>query len=169
MSFPAELRRYLLLVITSSVILAGAAGIALFIAFLAGPATQSPIPFLLFAIVALPVALFGIFFVPRWYHRAGYIVASTSPVAAVATLTLEADSDSTSLYAAVFLPQPSATPVEHIAILIPRWNVRSVLGSSLAVHLYVDPASSRLVAISTEHGLLWCMPTGQVVRAGSAA
>jgi sterol desaturase/sphingolipid hydroxylase (fatty acid hydroxylase superfamily) len=75
-SFPPELRRYRLLVITSSVLLAGAAGVALFVAFSPRPVTQSPLPFVLFAIVAVPVALFGVFFVPRWYHRAGYIVAS---------------------------------------------------------------------------------------------
>ena len=115
------------------------------------------------------MAAFGLFFVPRWYHRAAFVVSTTSPLAATATLTLDNGSDSTSLYAAVSGPQSSSIHLERIALLIPRWNVRSVLGSSLPVRLHIDPSNSRLVAISTEHGMLWCMPTGQVVRARGAA
>ncbi len=115
------------------------------------------------------MAAFGLFFVPRWYHRAAYVVSTTSPLAATATLSLESGSDSTSLYAAVSLPQSSSGHLEGITLLIPRWNVRSVLDSPLPVRLYVDPSSSRLVAISTERGMLWCMPTGQVVQPSDAA
>jgi hypothetical protein len=97
------------------------------------------------------------------------VVSTTSPLAATATLTLDNGSDSTSLYAAVSGPQSSSIHLERIALLIPRWNVRSVLGSPLPVRLHVDPSNSRLVAISTEHGMLWCMPTGQVVQASGAA
>jgi len=168
-SFPPELRRYRLLVITSSLLLGGAGGFALIAALSPPSGSDSRIPLALFAIAALPVAAFGLFFVPRWYHRAAYVVSTSSPLAATATLSLESGSDSTSLYAAVSLPQPSSGHLERIALLIPRWNVRSVLGSSLPVRLYVDPSGSRLVAISTEHGMLWCMPTGQVVQASGAA
>jgi len=168
-SFPPELRRYRLLVITSSLLLAGAGGLALVAALSPSRGTDSRIPLVIFAIAALPVAAFGLFFVPRWYHRAAYVVATTSPLAATATLSLEAGSDSTSLYAAVSLPHISFGRMERIALLIPRWNVRSVLGSSLPVRLHVDPSNSRLVAISTEHGMLWCMPTGEIVPASGAA
>jgi hypothetical protein len=168
-SFPPELRRYRLLVVASSFLLAGAGSFALVAASSAPPGTASRIPLVIFAITALPVAAFGLFFVPRWYHRAAYVVSTTSPLAATATLSLEAGSDSTSLCAAVSLPQSSSGRLERIALLIPRWNVRSVLGLSLPVRLHVDPSNSRLVAISTEHGMLWCMPTGQVVPASGAA
>jgi hypothetical protein len=167
-SFPPELRRYRLLVITSSLLLAGAGGFALIAALLPEHTETSPIPLFLFAIAALPMAAFGLFFVPRWYHRAAHVVSTTSPLAATATLTLET-SDPNSLYADVSVPQSSPIQLERIALLIPRWNVRSVLGSSLPVGLHIDPSNSRLMAISTEHGMLWCMPTGQVIRASGAA
>ncbi len=168
MSFPLELRRYRLAVITTSLLVGGAGGFALFAAMSLESGTDSLV-LVLFAIVILPLAGFGLFFVPRWYHRAGHIVSSTSPIAAVATLTLETDSDSTSLYAAVSLPHSPTKLLKRVAVLSPKWDVRSLLGSSLSVQLYVDPASSRLVAISTENGLLWCMPTGQVIQVNRAA
>ena len=168
MSFPPELRRYRRLVITSSLLLAGAGGFALVAALSPGHTETSPIPLFLFAIFTLPMAAFGLIFVPRWYHRAAFVVSTTSPLAATAILTLDNGSDSTSLYAAVSGPQSSSIHLERIALLIPRWNVRSVVGSPLPVRLHVDPSNSRLVAISTEHGILWCMPTGQVVRARGA-
>jgi hypothetical protein len=167
-TFPPELKRYRLLVVGSSLFLAGVGGVSLFLALSPGSSERSPIPFVLFAIVAFAVSAFGLFFVPRWYRRAAHIVSTTPPLPGFAILTLEADSESTALYAMVSTPDPAARPLERIALLIPRWKVQPLLGASLSVGLHIDPSSSRLMAISTEHGVLWCMPTGTVVRRSSA-
>jgi len=167
-SLPPELRRHCLLAIAMSLLVGGAGVGALFVAISPELSSGSPVPFVLFAIVIIPLAAYWLFCVPRWYRRAAHVVGSTSPMAAVATFTLDTI-DSTSLYAAVSLPQSSVTPPKPVTLLCPRWNVRSVLGSALSVQLYVDPASRRLVAISTEHGMLWCIPPGQVVQASHAA
>lgn len=162
--FPPELSRYRFLVVGSSLLLAGAGGVALFIAFSADPAGRSPIPFVLFALIAFAVSGFGLFFVPRWYRRAANVVATNAPLPGLATLTLESGTDSTSLYATVSTLEPSARPLERIGLLIPRWDVRPLLGVSLTVDLHIEPSSSRLMAISTDRGVLWCMPAGRVVR-----
>jgi len=164
-SFPPELGRYRLMVVGSSLLLAGMGGGALFVALSPDAGGRSPIPFVLFAVVAFAVSAFGIFFVPRWYRRAALVVSTAPRVPGIVSLTLEADSESTSLYATVSTPDPSFRLLERIALLIPRWDIRPLLGSSLSVGLHVDPSSSRLMAISTERGVLWCMPTGTVVPA----
>jgi hypothetical protein len=162
MSFPIELRRYLLTAITASLLIGGAGGFALFAATALTSGTDSLV-LVLVAIVFLSFAGFGLFFIPRWYHRAGHIVSSTTPIAAVATFTLETDSDSTSLSAAVSVPHSPTKLRKQIAVLSPKWDRRALLGSSRSVQLFIDPSSSRLVAISTEKGMLWCMPMGQVI------
>jgi len=162
--FPPELRRYRLVVVASSLFLAGAGGIALHAAFSPDPVGSSPIPFVLFAAVAFSVSGFALFFVPRWYRRAVHLVSTTAPLPGRATLTLEEDSESTSLFATVSTPEAPDGPMDRIALLMPRWAFRPFLGRPLVVGLHVDPSSSRLMAISTEHGLLWCMPMGCVVR-----
>lgn len=162
--FPPELSGYRFLVVGSSLLLAGAGSVALFVAFSGDSTGGSPIPFVLFALIAFAVSGFGLFFVPRWYRRAANVVATTTPWPGLATLTLETDSDSTSLYATVSTLETSARPLGHIAVLMPRWDVRPLLGASLSVDLHIEPSSSHLVAISTDRGLLWCMPTGWIAR-----
>ena len=164
MSFPPELRRYRLTVIAVSLLVGGAGVVALIVATLPATSTGSVIALGLYAIVVLPLATFGLFFVPRWYRRAGQVVATTSPIAGVAVLTLESSSDSDSLYATVSIPKTSTRPLKEVALLHPKWDVQSLLGSSQSVQLYVDPDGSRLVAIATDHGMLWCMPTGQILK-----
>jgi hypothetical protein len=164
--FPPELRRYRLIVVGASLFLAGAGAIALIAALSPDTTRRSAIVLALFAIAALAVSGFGLLFVPRWYRRAAYVVSTAAPFPGVATLTLDSDSDSTSLYADVSTSEPSIRPLHRVALLIPRWDVRPFVGSSLEVGLHVDPGSSRLMAISSKPGVLWCMPTGQVMRHG---
>jgi hypothetical protein len=161
---PPELRRYRLIVVASSLLLAAAGSIALLVILAPDPAPRPAIPLVLFAVVALAVTAYGLFFVPRWYHRAAYVISTSAPLSSVATLTLETDTESTSLYAAVSTAEASAQPLDRIALLMPRWDVRRFLDAPLAVDLYIDLSSSRLVAISSKHGVLWCMPSGHVVR-----
>ena len=168
MTFPAELRRYRITVVLASLLLAAAGVVALGLVLTASSGTGSPIPFLLFAVVTLPIAAFGLVGVPRWYRRAGRIVSSTAPHPALATLSLDEGSDSTALYAEVRWSQGSAEPLHPVALVIPAWDVRPLLGLQLPVGGYVDPERSRLVALSTPQGMLWCVPPGRIVSHGSS-
>lgn len=168
-SFPPELRRYRLVVLAASLGLASAGTAAGVIA--ASPTTTREAAWVLavFAITALVVAGFGIVCVPRWYRRAGYVVTAIPPVQSVATLLLESDSDSTSLYATVARPEDTIECMDRVALLIPQWDIHPLLGLCLPVALHVDPSTSRLMAITTQGGVLWCMPRGQRVRNRTAA
>jgi len=163
-SFPPELRGYRIVVVGSSLFLAGVGAVALFVA-LSPNTTGGPVIFLvLFAIAAFAVSVFGLVFVPRWYRRAACVVSTAVPLPGAVTLLLESDSESTSLYATITRPEASAEVLTRVSVLIPRWDVRPFLGTSLSVDLHVDPSTSRLMAITSKHGILWCMPTGQIVR-----
>jgi hypothetical protein len=73
------------------------------------------------------------------------------PVPGSATLRLESDSDSTSLYARV--------GAGELALIVPRWGVNALLGGPVAVDLYVNPRTSGIVALRTDRGLLWTIPS----------
>jgi len=167
-SFPPELQRYRFMVVGSSLLLAGAGLAALVLAFSPGSENRSLIPFVAFAIVAFAVSGFGLFFAPRWYRRAADVVSGIPPVSGMATFTVEEDSDSTSLYAAVSAGDLSAPSRVRVALLFPRWDVRPLCGAPQSVRLHIDPFNSRLMAVTTTRGTLWCMPTGHVLRHHSA-
>ncbi|SBO42094.1 hypothetical protein [Cyanobium sp. NIES-981] len=167
MTFPAELRRYRLTVLVASLLLAAVGVAALAVALAPSTNAGNPIPYLLFAAATLPVALFGLIGVPRWYRRAGRIVAGTPPRPALASLRLEEGSDSTALYAEVRIGESAAQALDAVALLIPAWDVGPLLGGPMPVGLYVDPERCRLVAIAVPQGMLWCLPPGRIIPDGS--
>jgi hypothetical protein len=163
-SFPPELRRYLTIVVGLSLFLACAGAVALFVA-VSPNTTGGPVSVLmLFAVAAFSLSVFGLVYVPRWYRRAACVVNTAVPLPGAATLLLESESESTSLYATISRPEASAEVLDRVAVLFPRWDIRPFLGTSISVDLHVDPSTSRLMAITSKHGVLWCIPTGQVLR-----
>lgn len=152
--FPPELKRYRLIVFSASLLLGGAG-----VAVLLYPPEGSPtLPRLLFAALALAMSGFGFFAVLRWYQRAAYVVATVLPRPCSASLHIDEDSDSTSLYVSLLLSEYEA-PV-RVEVIMPRWDVHDFLNTVYAVNLYIDPSNTRLMAIDTPHGRLWCMPIG---------
>jgi hypothetical protein len=168
MTLPRELRRYRLTVLLASLLLTAVGVGALALALTGSAGMAGPIPLLLFAAVTLPVALFGLIGVPLWYRRAVRIVSSTTPRPVLATLSLDEGSDSTCLDAELHGLKGAAGPLDAVALLIPTWDVRPLLGTPLDVGAYVDPERRRLVALSTPRGMLWCLPPGRLIADGSS-
>ena len=84
------------------------------------------------------------------------------------TLLAESDSESTTLYAEVHLLSNAAASL-RIAVLVPRWEYRSLLGKSQSAGLFIEPTTSRPMAISTQRGMLWCIPHNGSAKVLSAA
>lgn len=153
LSFPPELKRYRYIVISASLLLGGAGAAVLFF-----PPEASPtLPRLLFAMTALMMSGIGCWVMWYWYPRAVYVVATTTPRPFFASLHLN-EEKFTILYASVLLSEYE--PPVRVAVIMPRWNVRVFLNRIDTVKLYIDPSSSRLMAIATPHGMLWCIPLG---------
>lgn len=152
--FPSELKRYRRLVISASLLLGVAGAAVLFF-----PPEGSPtLPRLLFATMALVMSGFGFFVILRWYQRAAYVVATVMPRNFSASLHIAKNSNYPTLYASVLLSEYE--PPVRVAVIMPHWNVREFLNTIYTVNLYVDPSNSRLMAIDTPYGRLWCMPIG---------
>lgn len=154
-----DLRRYTALAFFSSG-LVGIAGVALLVMVAVKSSAVDEIPMLvalLFCAVSLVVAYLGVVITPRWYRNATRVVTSERPVAGAMTLRIDKGSDSTALYARLYLPHGPA-PDEEIALLFPRWDVKRVLAPMTRVSVYRDPDSSDVVAIETSQGRLWSRP-----------
>ena len=158
-----ELRRQVLVGSICSAVV-GIAGLAALVAAWWSP-SQPRWPFLLVAAAFFSVAYVGIVIAPRWYRRASRVVASIQPTVATIVIHLEADSDSTSLYAS-FATSPSAASaeVERFPLVIPRWRIDSHLGTPIEAKVYRDPFSQRPVAFEITSGLLWCFPYARTAR-----
>jgi hypothetical protein len=157
-----DLRKQILVTSVSSTAL-GVAGLAALIVAWRSP-SEPRWPLLLFAAASIPIAYIGLVIAPRWYRRASRVVASVRPTRTAIVLRLEADSDSTSLYASFATP-PATAEVEPEAfpLVIPRWRVDLLLGTSIEADVYCDPSSQRPVAFRVPSGLLWCLPYARAV------
>jgi hypothetical protein len=145
-----DLRRHVAGTFVSSALL-GLVGVAVVAAAAMG---RAPVPLwaaLVFGAVSLAVGWLGVVVAPRHYRESSRTVASVQPVPGSATLRLESDSDSTSLYARV--------GAGELALIVPRWGVNALLGGPVAVDLYVNPRTSGIVALRTDRGLLWTIPS----------
>ena len=152
-----DLRRHVLITSVSSAALGVAGLIALTIAW---RSPSSPrLPFFLFGGAALSVAYIGLVIAPRWYRRASRFVTSTRPTAGQIVLHLEADSDSTSLYASLITHSTMVTTQSDRFLLIwPRWPVKPILDTPIEAKIFRDPHTQRLVAFEVAGGFLWCFP-----------
>jgi hypothetical protein len=80
-------------------------------------------------------------------------------IAPAIVLGLEADSDSTSLYASFATSSAMAEPEpEGFPLVTPHWRVDLLLGSLIEAKVYCDPYSRRPVAFPVPSGPLWCLP-----------
>jgi hypothetical protein len=155
-----DLRRHVLVTSVSSAALGMAGLIALAVAWQSPP--SPPLPLLLFGGVALPVAYIGLVIAPRWYRRASRFVTSTRPAVGQIVLHLEADSDSTSLYASLITQSTMATTqADRFLLIVPRWPVESILDAPIEAKIYRDPQTQRPVAFQVTGGFLWCFPHGR--------
>jgi hypothetical protein len=102
-------------------------------------------------LVGLPMAWLSFF----WYRRAARLVSGGQEISVSVRLIAKSDFDSTTLYAEVVT---STSKSLRVAVLAPRWAYKEWLGSSQTAGLFVEPASSKIMAISTSQGMLWCIP-----------
>jgi hypothetical protein len=157
-----DLRRYVLVTSVASAALGIAGLAALMVAW--GSPSGPTWPLFLFAAVSVAVAYVGLVIAPRWYRHASRVVASMQPTIATIVLYLEADSDSTSLYASFASSSAvSKAEGERFRLVIPRWRVDSHLDSPIEAKIYRDPSSQRPVAFQIPSGLLWCFPHARAV------
>jgi len=68
-------------------------------------------------------AYLGLIVLPRWYRRATVVVGSAIPTDAQAIFSLESNDEFTTLYASVSLPDPGATSLSQLVILVPPWPI----------------------------------------------
>ncbi len=156
MPYPPELLRHQIVAVGASLLLS-VVGIGSLVGGLRSDDSAST-AFIAFGAVSLLVGPSLAWLSGSWYRRAARLVAAGRQVAAVITLFTKADSESTTLYVEVRLAEnASGTPL-RVAVLAPRWDYRSGLGSSLNAGLFIEPSSARLMAISTQQGMLWCIP-----------
>ena len=152
-----DLRRQILVTSVSSAAL-GIAGLAALVAAW-WSLLEPPWLLLVFAAASLPISYVGLVIAPRWYRHTSRVVASIQPTVATIVLCLEADSDSTSLYASFATSSSIAkAEIERFSLVIPRWRVDSHVGTPIEAKVYRDPSSQRPVAFQITSGLLWCLP-----------
>ncbi|HEY6070678.1 MAG TPA: hypothetical protein VIU85_04815 [Chthoniobacterales bacterium] len=116
-------------------------------------------PFVIFGLVAIASGILGTTLVPRYYRIATRVVTTVEPIAQFITLELVSDADSTSLYAMRI--DPKKKHPTRFGLILPIWNVESLLNQSLPVSAYINPATHRPVAFRTAKGMLWCMHSWQ--------
>jgi hypothetical protein len=167
MPYPPELLRHQVVAVGASLLLSFAGVASLVHGFRSGE--DSSAIFVAFGTAALPIgALLG-WLSTSWYRRAAKLVSSGQQVAAIITLVAEADLESTTLYAEVGPVGKIADRSLRVAVLTPHWEYRSFLGTPLGAGLFVEPSSSRLMAISTQLGVLWCIPHNVSAKGVGAA
>lgn len=119
-------------------------------------------PFVIFGVIAIVSALAGTTLVPRHYRTATRIVETVEPIAQRILIERVSDSDSTSLYATPLDGDSDAKKrSRRYALVLPIWNVESLLNEPVSVSAYVNPANHRPVAFRTPKGILWCIPSWQ--------
>lgn len=163
MLFPAELRRYGYLVVGSSLLLFAASLAAITVAFIENAQGRSSLPYAAFAAVAIPIAALGLILAPRWYRRAAYVISNFPALQAEVRFTQTKDSDSSTFYATVLVIERAIIPALSVAIVRPVWEVQQLTGLTQSVQLHVDRSTSRLMAISTPHGVVWCLPNNHAI------
>jgi hypothetical protein len=157
MPYPPELLRHQIVAIGASLLLS-VVGMGSLVYGLRSDDSAST-AFVAFGAVSLLVGPPMAWLSGSWYRRAARLVAAGQPVAAAIALFTKSDFDSATLFAEVRLVGNVAGKPLRVAVLAPRWDYRSWLGSSsLNAGLFIEPSSSRLMAISTQRGMLWCIP-----------
>jgi hypothetical protein len=164
-----DVRKHVVLATVASVFLAGTGVFAVYEALSQPMRRSSLVAFLVFATAALVTSWLGVITVPRWYRRATRLTLTGPSVPGTVILTLEADADSTSLYGAVSGAASGSEGSDRVALLMPSWDFKPLLGVALSAELYVDPSNSRLMAIATHDGYLWCVPPGTILSFSGAA
>lgn len=126
---------------------------------------QAPHPdwtFVIFGVVGMLSGVLGTALVPRHYRTATRIIANVEPIAQRIVVDLVSDADSTSLYATPLEVDSGAKKrSRRYALVLPIWNVESLVNEPISVSAYVNPATNRTVAFRTPKGMLWCIPSWQ--------
>jgi hypothetical protein len=151
--YPPELLRHQIIAISSSLLMSFVGLVAL-VYGLRSHDSSSKI-FIAFAVITLLVGLPMAWLSFFWYRRAARLVSGGQEVSGSIRLIAKSDFDSTTLYAEVIT---STSKSLRVAVLAPRWAYKEWLGNSQSAGLFVEPASSKIMAISTSQGMLWCIP-----------
>lgn len=162
MLYPPELLRHQVVAVGASLLLSFL-GIAVLVYGLSSQDASST-GFIAFGVVALLVGLSLAWLSSSWYRRAVRLVSAGQQTDATITLVVKSDSDSTTLYAQVSAVGKIADHSLGVAVLAPRWEYQSWLDRSQSARLFIEPSSSRLMAISTQRGMLWCIPHNVAAR-----
>jgi hypothetical protein len=167
MSYPPELLRHQLVAVCSSVLLATVGVFALVYGWRSNADFAQG--FMAFGVVFLLVGLPMAYLSTSWYRRAAQLATAGQGVPATVKLAAERTFDSTTLYAEVTAADECMHGPIRVAVLAPTWEYTSALGCRLPAALFIEPRSSLLKAISTERGMLWCIPHNVPFRGFSSA
>jgi hypothetical protein len=162
-AYPSELLRHQVIAVTAFVGLVAAGAFAL----VHGIRTDADYSnaFIGFGLVSLLVGIPGAYLTTAWYRKAARLVSVGNPTPATAILVAERNSDSTTLYAELALNSKTA----RVAVLTPTWEYNSILGLTMPAEVFIDSRSALIKAVSTERGMLWCIPHNVALRERIAA
>jgi hypothetical protein len=158
MAYPPELLRHQLVAVFACVVLA----IAGFFALIHGLRTNADYSnaFMGFGVVSLLVGVPGAYLTTAWFRSAARLVSEGKRTPATATLVADQQFDSTTLYIELVVSNQTA----RVAVLTPAWEYTSILGISMPVEIFVASSSAIVKAISTDKGMLWCIPHNIALR-----
>ncbi len=166
MPYPPELLRHQLVAVSSSSLLT-IVGIGALIYGLRIDADYAT-GFAAFGVVSILVGVPMAYLSTSWYRRAVMLVSSTERVPATAALVIERSFESTRVYAQVKIGADHPYLSRRVAVLTPTWEYTSDLGGDFPVGLIIEPSSKLLKAISTDKGMLWCIPHNVPLKRPSA-
>lgn len=167
MAYPTELLRHQIIAVATSAVLSIAGIAALIYGLRSGGDYASGL--VAYGIVSLLVGLAMAHLTFSWYRRAARLVAAGTSITAHATLIRDESMESTSLYVGISLSGSNTQLPVRVAVLTPAWDYTNMLQGSHTVALFIEPRSSKLMAVSTIHGTLWCIPHNQVFPGTGAA
>jgi hypothetical protein len=151
-AYPPELLRHQLVAVCACVVLVTAGFFALIHGF--GTNADYSNAFMVFGVASLLVGIPGAYLTTAWFRGAARLVSEGKRTLATATLVADRRFDSTTLYVELVVCNQTA----RVAVLTPTWEYTQILGISLPAEIFVASSSALVKAISTEKGMLWCIP-----------
>jgi hypothetical protein len=162
--YPKELFRHLAIAVGSCLLLALIGFYALVYGYQVR--TSEPV-FLVLGVSMACLAIWWVWLLISWYQTAARLVREVSPLDATISLQVDSDTESTCLRVQTVLSGRLQPEQHRVAILTPSWDYQSLLGAAHPAAMFIDPKSHRVMAISTDLGVPWCIPHNECIESQS--